>query len=182
MSSSTADLSSTVAVAYYDCTLCLHCRSQRSAEIIVNPNAAYAALQGSPNATPTLAHKTHLQTASPLVVPQDPNANLTYANVDSLAGDRYIAKYDFIGSTDIELPLKKGETVIVVERAESGWCQGICAGHMGWFPESYVKPAPVEIQSQVQPRRMSEMMAGEVEELEVSGGDSWVLIAVSAIL
>lgn len=143
-------------------------KSQRSAEIIVNPNAAYAALQGSPNATPTLAHKTHLQTASPLVVPQDPNANLTYANVDSLAGDRYIAKYDFIGSTDIELPLKKGETVIVVERAESGWCQGICAGHMGWFPESYVKPAPVEIQSQVQPRRMSEMMAGEVEELEVS--------------
>ena len=139
----------------------------------MNPNAAYATLQASPNATPPLGHKLHPGTASPLVVSQEPNANVTYANVDSLGGDRYIAKYDFTGSTDIELPLTKGETVIVVERAESGWCQGIAGGHMGWFPETYIKPAPVAVQSQVQPRRMSEMMAGEVEELEVSGGDTW---------
>ena len=141
----------------------------------MNPNAAYAALQGSPYATPTLGHKAQLTTTSPSVSSQDPDANAAYANVDSLAGDKYVAKYDFTGSTDIELPLKKGETVVVVERSESGWCQGISAGHMGWFPETYIKPAPVEtprVQPLVQPRRMSEMMAGEVEELEVSGEDS----------
>ena len=55
----------------------------------------------------------------------------------------YIAKYNYAGSTDIELPLKKGEMVSVLEKASSGWWQGVCAGRVGWFPASYVKPAPL---------------------------------------
>ena len=54
----------------------------------------------------------------------------------------YIAKYKYVGGTEIELTLKKGDVVSVIEKAESGWWQGVCGGRVGWFPASYVKPAP----------------------------------------
>ena len=93
-----------------------------------------------------------------------------------LISEKYIAKYEFGGSTDIELQFKKGSIVTVIEKAENGWWKGICEGQVGWFPESYVRPAPkvetkaesnhapnattVQEQQQVeQPRGMDEMMA-----------------------
>lgn len=93
-----------------------------------------------------------------------------------LISEKYIAKYEFGGSTDIELQFKKGSVVTVIEKAENGWWKGICKGQVGWFPESYVRPAPkvetkaesnhapnattAQEQRQVeQPRGMDEMMA-----------------------
>ena len=58
--------------------------------------------------------------------------------------DKYIAKYDFSGSTDIELELTKGAMVTIVEKSDGGWWKGMCEGRVGWFPETYVRPAPVE--------------------------------------
>ena len=58
----------------------------------------------------------------------------------------YLAKYNFSGGTDIELPLRKGEVVSVLEKTESGWWQGVSSGRVGWFPSSYVKPAPARDQ------------------------------------
>lgn len=100
------------------------------------------------------------------------------AIAEFLISEKYIAKYEFGGSTDIELQFKKGNVVTVIEKADNGWWKGICEGQVGWFPESYVRPAPkVETktesnhtpittatteqqQQQVeQPRGMDEMMA-----------------------
>lgn len=80
--------------------------------------------------------------------------------------EKYMAKFDFGGSTDIELQFKKGNKITVIEKADNGWWKGICEGQVGWFPETYVRPipkkqpkeevAPTQVE---QPRRMDEMMA-----------------------
>ena len=95
-------------------------------------------------------------------------------NAEFLISEKYIAKYEFGGSTDIELQFKKGSVVTVIEKAENGWWKGICEGQVGWFPESYVRPPPKtetkaesnhtpnvqeERQQVEQPRGMDEMMA-----------------------
>ena len=100
--------------------------------------------------------------------------NIAYGvNTNLLQADRYEAKYDFSGSTEIELPLKKGDIVSVIERAENGWWRGVCDGRVGWFPETYIKPLPRETHYDVprvaSPPRMSEMMGEGAEELEASG-------------
>lgn len=97
---------------------------------------------------------------------------------DFLKGEKYVAKYEFGGSTDIELQFKKGGIVTVIEKADNGWWKGICEGQVGWFPETYVRPIPEETKEQGppppaavppeevshdhdmhQPRGMDEMMA-----------------------
>ncbi len=89
-----------------------------------------------------------------------------------LNSDQYIAKHDFNGSTDIELGLKKGDIVTVVEKADGGWWKGVCDGRMGWFPETYICPAPVETREEAlslstnQPASMEETMkTGEFREI-----------------
>ena len=37
-----------------------------------------------------------------------------------------------------------GAVLLVVERADDGWCRGYSAGSQGWFPTSYVQPVPLE--------------------------------------
>ena len=56
--------------------------------------------------------------------------------------ESYLVRYNYGGGTDIELPLRKGDVVSVLERREGGWWQGVCGGRVGWFPASYVKTAP----------------------------------------
>lgn len=99
-------------------------------------------------------------------------------SAEFLISEKYLAKHEFGGSTDIELRFKKGSIVMVIEKAENGWWKGICEGQVGWFPESYVRPAPKaettkpgsnhapnataaleERQEVEQPRGMDEMMA-----------------------
>jgi hypothetical protein len=94
-------------------------------------------------------------------------------SAEFLISEKYLAKYEFGGSTDIELRFRKGNVVTVIEKAENGWWKGICEGQVGWFPESYVRPAPKseanhapnataaqeERQQVEQPRGMDEMMA-----------------------
>ena len=93
-------------------------RSQRGVEVITN-------------------HVTSELTSS-----QD--SSQTTPSESGLTFESYVAKYNYVGGTDIELALKRGEEVRVIGRAESGWWQGMCGGKVGWFPASYVKPAPSE--------------------------------------
>lgn len=130
-------------------------RSQRSAEVIANQMATEA---GSS---------------------QDSSQNTS--SEGALTYTPYIAKYNYVGGTDIELPLKKGETVKVIEMAASGWWQGMCGGKVGWFPASYVKPVPAVDKAQqkeppkpakvaeevVTPRGMEESMSSDT--LEATG-------------
>ena len=97
------------------------------------------------------------------------------ANTEFPMSEKYVAKYEFGGSTDIELQFKKGSVVTVIEKADNGWWKGICEGLVGWFPETYVRHLPKEAKKQErpppdqeevphgheieQPRGMDEMMA-----------------------
>ena len=82
----------------------------------------------------------------------------------------YVVRFNYVGGTEIELPLTKGERVNVLEMADNGWWQGVCGGRVGWFPASYVKPAGVKKQLTVQetgPRGMAESLQSDT--LEATG-------------
>ena len=84
-------------------------------------------------------------------------------NANLLQTDQYIAKFDFNGSTDIELHFKKGSLISVVEKSDGGWWKGVFEGRVGWFPDTYIRPVPVEERGPAagvdQPGNMEELMA-----------------------
>lgn len=48
------------------------------------------------------------------------------------------AKFDFTAQTNLELPLKKGEIVVLTRRIDHNWWEGRRGNHTGIFPDSYV--------------------------------------------
>ncbi|KAL4706608.1 hypothetical protein ACJJTC_009020 [Scirpophaga incertulas] len=56
----------------------------------------------------------------------------------SMVEGRARAKFDFIAQTNLELPLKKGEVVVLTRRIDQNWWEGRNAGKTGIFPDSYV--------------------------------------------
>ena len=84
--------------------------------------------------------------------------------------ESYLARYNYTGGTDIELPLMKGEIVSVLEKGESGWWQGVCGGRVGWFPASYVKSVPArDKKADVKVEEEVKKEGGEGEEGRASG-------------
>ena len=57
--------------------------------------------------------------------------------------ERHVAKFDFNGTTEIELVFKTGNVIKVIEKSDNGWWKGVYEGLIGWFPESYVDPTPL---------------------------------------
>jgi len=51
----------------------------------------------------------------------------------------YVALFDFHPSSDLELHLSAGATVLVIEQHADGWWRGTCEGHTGFFPRNYVR-------------------------------------------
>nr|XP_049694828.1 sorbin and SH3 domain-containing protein 1 isoform X11 [Helicoverpa armigera] len=56
------------------------------------------------------------------------------------------AKFDFTAQTNLELPLKKGEVVVLTRRIDQNWWEGRNGSKTGIFPDSYVtilqEPSP----------------------------------------
>ncbi|XP_049869863.1 uncharacterized protein LOC126369484 isoform X4 [Pectinophora gossypiella] len=48
------------------------------------------------------------------------------------------AKFDFTAQTNLELPLKKGELVVLTRRIDHNWWEGRLGNKTGIFPDSYV--------------------------------------------
>ncbi|XP_045494142.1 uncharacterized protein LOC123693189 isoform X8 [Colias croceus] len=70
------------------------------------------------------------------------------------------AKFDFTAQTNLELPLKKGELVVLTRRIDHNWWEGRLGNKTGIFPDSYVtilqepsqsKPEPQPILSTAKP-------------------------------
>ncbi|XP_075971635.1 uncharacterized protein LOC142973624 isoform X10 [Anticarsia gemmatalis] len=70
------------------------------------------------------------------------------------------AKFDFTAQTNLELPLKKGEVVVLTRRIDQNWWEGRNGNKTGIFPDSYVtvlqepspsKPEPQPILSSDKP-------------------------------
>ena len=47
-----------------------------------------------------------------------------------------IAKYNYEPQRPDELPLQRGDNVLVVERSSDGWWKGEYNGQTGWFPSN----------------------------------------------
>ncbi|XP_045765963.1 uncharacterized protein LOC123867764 isoform X6 [Maniola jurtina] len=61
------------------------------------------------------------------------------------------AKFDFIAQTNLELPLKKGEIVVLARRIDHNWWEGRNANRTGIFPDSYVTILQEPSQSKPEP-------------------------------
>ncbi|EPY52023.1 guanyl-nucleotide exchange factor Ste6 [Schizosaccharomyces cryophilus OY26] len=54
-------------------------------------------------------------------------------------GIQAIARQDYVHSSEAShLSFHTGDTIIVVNILENGWCDGICSQRRGWFPLSYI--------------------------------------------
>ena len=79
---------------------------------------------------------------------EDENLELTKAMLEEgdltedvvVQAEKYRAKYDFSGTSEIELNFTSGSIILVIEKADNGWWRGIHKGQLGWFPESYMNP------------------------------------------
>ncbi|KAI9156037.1 Ras guanine nucleotide exchange factor bud5 [Blastocladiella emersonii ATCC 22665] len=69
------------------------------------------------------------------------------------------ALYDYTAQEPNCINLVRGAIVYVVEKHDSGWWDGVCSGHRGWFPSNFVRavdlaagtPAPPPPEQQLQP-------------------------------
>ena len=133
-------------------------QTPRGAEIIANTSIIEA---GSSQESYDSVNSNQLN--SEPVSPVKPVANGNVLHIGTC-----VAKFDFSGSTDIELQLKKDDVVTIIERAGNGWCKGVCAGRVGWFPESYVRFTPSDNATShiAPPKSMADSLAsGEVLEV-----------------
>jgi hypothetical protein len=62
-----------------------------------------------------------------------------------------VARHDYQPTEEGCIPLKRGEILLVMNRDDSGWWDGISyeSRQRGWFPSEYVMTAPQEIVDKV---------------------------------
>nr|XP_032512577.1 uncharacterized protein LOC116766665 isoform X2 [Danaus plexippus plexippus] len=63
------------------------------------------------------------------------------------------AKFDFTAQTNLELPLKKGEVVVLTRRIDHNWWEGRTGNKTGIFPDSYVTILQEPSQSRQEPEK-----------------------------
>ncbi|CAO3609011.1 unnamed protein product [Cunninghamella echinulata] len=66
--------------------------------------------------------------------------NITNTPTESTL-DYVVAIYDFEAVNADELNLKEGDRIVVTNRDESGWWEGVLNGQSGIFPSNYIQPA-----------------------------------------
>lgn len=96
--------------------------------------------------------------------------------------DTVIAVYDFPGTQLLHLPLDLGDTVYVLAKSDTGWCDGVLVNRMGdmcrgWFPENYVRSVNF-----VQPVLDSLKSKKEIDLLTAANTAANVLIPLFASL
>jgi len=52
---------------------------------------------------------------------------------------RFKVLFEFEAKHNLDLPLKQGDVVVVLETDVSGWWKGECNGKQGWFPSNYIE-------------------------------------------
>lgn len=50
-----------------------------------------------------------------------------------------VALYTYEASKPDDLSLTEGDIIYVMRRHDDGWCEGVCNGREGFFPENYVQ-------------------------------------------
>ncbi|XP_043956075.1 ABI family, member 3a isoform X1 [Gambusia affinis] len=53
--------------------------------------------------------------------------------------EKVVALYAYEASKPDDLPLTEGDIIYVLRRHDDGWCEGVCNGRQGFFPENYVQ-------------------------------------------
>lgn len=52
----------------------------------------------------------------------------------------YVAAYDFTPQEDVEIELKRGDRVRILDQSDVNWWKGEVRGQIGLFPATYVRP------------------------------------------
>ncbi|XP_048478848.1 uncharacterized protein LOC105393136 isoform X6 [Plutella xylostella] len=80
------------------------------------------------------------------------------------------AKFDFTAQTSLELPLKKGEVVVLTRRIDHNWWEGRTGNKTGIFPDSYVQVLQEPSQNKPDPQLNSDKpLASPASHGQVAG-------------
>jgi len=66
----------------------------------------------------------------------DMKSSTTSSNV---APKKFKVLFEFDAKHNLDLPIKEGDIVTILETDISGWWKGECNGKQGWFPSNYVE-------------------------------------------
>ncbi|XP_044156292.1 SH3 domain-containing protein 19 isoform X1 [Bufo gargarizans] len=66
-------------------------------------------------------------------------ASASSAQLNRLSGEWYEALYDFTAETEDDLPFRKGDKILVIERLDSEWYKGRLNGREGILPAAFVQ-------------------------------------------
>ncbi|KAM3937856.1 SH3 domain-containing protein 19 isoform 1-T1 [Leptodactylus fuscus] len=83
-----------------------------------------------------LSHKT---TAPDSRDSQKNKPSASSAQLNRLSGEWYEALYDFTAETEDDLPFKKGDKILIIERLDSEWYKGRLNGREGILPAAFVQ-------------------------------------------
>lgn len=53
--------------------------------------------------------------------------------------EKVVALYSYEASKPDDLPLTEGDIIYMTRRHDDGWCEGVCNGREGFFPQNYVQ-------------------------------------------
>lgn len=79
----------------------------------------------------------------------EPQRNRSSTSIVNKSVDIVRALYPYTtdphtGAGGGQLSFPEGAVLLVVDRADDGWCRGYMSGCQGWFPASYVQPITLE--------------------------------------
>ncbi|CAK6445889.1 unnamed protein product [Pipistrellus nathusii] len=66
---------------------------------------------------------------------------------DSLSGEWCEALHSFTAETSDDLPFKRGERILILQRLDSDWYKGRLRNREGIFPAVFVRPCPADMKS-----------------------------------
>ncbi|GAA5852174.1 hypothetical protein JCM8547_006689 [Rhodosporidiobolus lusitaniae] len=94
-----------------------------------------------------LPHEPQSSTAGPgesTFVPPSSSSEISGGGGERKVPKRVRALFDFDGQTAEELPLRRGEEVVVLEEVSPDWWRGesMASGRKGIFPTNYIEPLP----------------------------------------
>nr|XP_021508627.1 SH3 domain-containing protein 19-like [Meriones unguiculatus] len=96
----------------------------------------------------------------------------------SPSGEWCKALHSFAAETSEDLPLSRGDRILILERLDSDWCRGRLHGREGIFPAAFVQPCPAEAKSVAaaalkgrKARALYDFLGENEDELSFKAGD-----------
>ena len=109
---------------------------RKSENTPIHNNIANELKMRSPSSNPSLSQSAQLPAPSPIVS----SGELSESGEVEPAVEKGLVTFDYTATGDTEITLVKGDTIVILEKNDSGWWNGqLSDGSKGWFPSDFVE-------------------------------------------